>query len=378
MLRTMSLIIQYGAFPEISHAELCARVPEATAGRLVAGRFWITDAPLSPEWLIKNLGGVIKVAQIEDSDPSPEALATIVAKHASEHGKLTFGVSRVGFSDKKIGFETKRVLRTMLADRSVRLVTARDAEFSSATTILEHLLPPHGVELLLIHDKKEILVARTVAAQPFDEWSRRDFDRPGRNAHRGMLPPKLARMMINLALGAHDAAGTTIYDPFCGSGAVVSEALLLGATRVFGSDIAPAAVADTKKMVAWLKKTATIFQHDATKPYSSIKKGSVDAIVAEPFLGRPLKQGEKLNKNEKNDLETLYNRALLSLAPLLRPNGRVVLALPYFPQENSDLSLENILAHTPFSVDPLLPDQPTLRYHRPDQRIGRQIIRLFF
>lgn len=372
----MVLILQLGAFPKISLAELYARVPEAATGRLVGGRFLITDAPMSPQWLMAQLGGVVKVAELIDENPSVELLATIVTKHVPETAKIVFGVSRVdGAGEKTAGFKIKRVVREVTG-RPVRLVSSRSAEFSSATTVLEHLLPPRGVEITFIRDGKTTLAARTVAAQPFDEWSRRDFDRPGRNARRGMLPPKLARMMVNMALGARDATSATIYDPFCGSGAVVSESLLLGVKRVIGSDIAYAAVSDTKKMVSWLKKDATIFAHDAAKPCTTIKPHSVDCVVTEPFLGRPLKKGEKLKNEEKLELETLYHRSLLALLPLLKPDGCVLLAIPYFPQEKIDLSLENILCQTPFTIDPLLLDQQTVRYSRPDQRVGRLIVKL--
>jgi len=43
----------------------------------------------------------------------------------------------------------------------------------------------------------------------------------------GMLPPKLAQMMINLSLG------NTIYDPFVGLGTVLIESVHMGNNRVF-------------------------------------------------------------------------------------------------------------------------------------------------
>ncbi len=371
----MPLLIQFGAFPDLSRAELCARVPACANGHLIAGRFFLTDAPLSPAWAIENLGGVVKIAEILEEEAVPEALAAVVLKYTPESKKIIFGISSA--TTTKIGFEIKRVLRE-LTEQPVRLVTSRTTEFSSATTILEHLLPPDGVELQIIKGGHRTVVARTVAAQQFSDWSLRDFGRPGRNARRGMLPPKLARMMVNLALGERDTSAAVVYDPFCGSGAVVSEALLLGARTVFGSDISPAAVQDTKKMVSWLKREANLFTHDATKPATQIKNGSVDAVVAEPFLGRPLSRGEELTTDEKHDLVNLYAVALRQLAPKLSLNGRIVLALPFFRQKNGDedLPLDKILEKTGLKIDPLLPDHPTIRYFRPDQRTGRVLVRL--
>jgi tRNA G10 N-methylase Trm11 len=58
----------------------------------------------------------------------------------------------------------------------------------------------------------------------------------------GMLPPKLARMMINLTKN-----NTAIYDPFCGLGTVLIEALHMGRIHILASDISEAMVSATEK-----------------------------------------------------------------------------------------------------------------------------------
>ena len=65
------------------------------------------------------------------------------------------------------------------------------------------------------------------------------MDKPYRDMRRGMLPPKLARSLVNLAIGAKSPSDMTILDPFCGTGTVLMEAMLLG-THVVGTDLAPA------------------------------------------------------------------------------------------------------------------------------------------
>src|SRR5205823_3602162 len=87
------------------------------------------------------------------------------------------------------------------------------------------------------------------AVQPFEQFSARDFGRPGRDDLSGMLPPKLAIIMINLA--ANDTI-SVLLDPFCGSGTILSEALLLGYKNLIGSDISEKAVADTKTNLDWI------------------------------------------------------------------------------------------------------------------------------
>ena len=88
----------------------------------------------------------------------------------------------------------------------------------------------------------------TKAIQPIESLGERDFGRPYRDAKSGMLPPKLAMMMINLA---GQSLGATILDPFCGSGTILMEAATIGYTNLMGSDISPKAIDDTRQNFAW-------------------------------------------------------------------------------------------------------------------------------
>ncbi len=45
------------------------------------------------------------------------------------------------------------------------------------------------------------LLGRLLAVSNPDEWSKRDYDKPAGDKYSGMMPPKLARMMVNIALG---------------------------------------------------------------------------------------------------------------------------------------------------------------------------------
>jgi tRNA G10 N-methylase Trm11 len=67
----------------------------------------------------------------------------------------------------------------------------------------------------------------------------------------GMLPPKLAQMMINLSLG------NTIYDPFVGLGTVLIESVHMGNNRVFGSDLNPRMVTTANDNLKNLQKNLT-------------------------------------------------------------------------------------------------------------------------
>jgi len=384
----MKLIFQFGSQPDLSRAELLNRFPNLAHGRLVATRFFIVDCDESPAWLLKQLGGVVKILEVvQGISAKPDEMITHLADHilkvTTEKPKVVYGVSIINAPELKgVGIALKRAIQ-QLSDRSVRSVVSRDPELSSATVHLEGLLAPRGVELVFLKDSSQVVVAETAAAQAFDEWSFRDYERPGRDAKRGMLPPKLAKMMINLGIRAREPHQVTIYDPFCGSGTVLTEAALLGAVQIFGSDIQKQAVDDSKQSFEWartqfgLENTVLdVFKHDVTEKNQKIKPKSIDAVVAETFLGRPLKKGEQLRPEEKRDLVSLYNRALISLFPLIKEGGCVVLALPFQTNPREVLPLHEIIAQTGFTVDPLLPDHNMIYYMRPDQRTGRQIVRL--
>ena len=101
-----------------------------------------------------------------------------------------------------------------------------------------------------------------------------------------MLPPKVARMMINLGCQTSDIRHQTseirILDPFCGVGTVLAEALIIG-KEVIGSDIDPKQVERTRKNLAWLGKKIPLIVSDARKIFEKVPP--VEAIVTETDLG---------------------------------------------------------------------------------------------
>src|SRR5690606_4224587 len=91
-------------------------------------------------------------------------------------------------------------------------------------------LSPNKVELLVVNGGKNgIIVAESSGTQNITALARRDQGRPKRDAFVGMLPPKLALLMLNLAAGGLDPEKShRVLDPFCGTGVVLQEAALQG------------------------------------------------------------------------------------------------------------------------------------------------------
>ncbi|MDZ4221777.1 MAG: DNA methyltransferase, partial [Patescibacteria group bacterium] len=322
------------------------------------------------------------------------AMAQVLAQSVHEGRKFHFGLSAYPVSGfgvgrerlKALGLEIKKSLKQ--GGASVRLVESRSPNLSSVDVAKNKLLDA-GVELCLFPLGKKLLVGKTEAVQPFEEYSERDYGRPGRDAKRGMLPPKLARMMINFASCPE---GGLILDPFCGSGTVLQEALLLG-YRAMGSDIDEAAVRDTKKNIEWLAKEQGLAMPeprieaiDVRKLDESVAESSIDAIVTEVDLGPPLSGDESEAKvmGIERSLSEFYGEALAKMRFALKPGGRAVVAWPYFAKHNISLSVFGKLADLGWSMVPPYPkefqntyplsDRGTLLYGRPGQHVFREIV----
>ncbi len=117
---------------------------------------------------------------------------------------MRLGLSLYGFSEslrrvEATGLNLKKAIRK--TGRSVRLVPNKTAELNAAQIIHNQLTGPTGWELLFIRESGKTIIAQTVKVQDIDAYARRDRLRPKRDAKVGMLPPKLAQIIINLAAG---------------------------------------------------------------------------------------------------------------------------------------------------------------------------------
>ena len=175
--------------------------------------------------------------------------------------------------------------------------------------------PAHpGMELTVLAEGNGLWLGITLTVQDLDEYARRDFGIPMPDPASGMLPPKLAQMMINLGLdGAQEEVA--IYDPFCGNGRIILEAASMG-LPVYGSDLIAEKVTASQVNLAWLfhdRPAGEIWQADATDA-NAIELLHLHAaqlpirIITEPYLGRPLRLPLQPKEVEawKEELVNLY------------------------------------------------------------------------
>ncbi len=157
-------------------------------------------------------------------------------------------------------------------------------------------------------------------------WFKRDRLKPFADARKGLLPPKVARMLVNIALG-QNINQQTLLDPFCGSGTILLEAGLLGA-RVIGSDLDRKQLAGAEKNLKWAGLPVNLILADAVK-ISDFIKDPVDCIVTEPFMGRPNPTPAQI-PNVARGLEKLYLGCFKNWQKILQPGGKIVIVLPLF------------------------------------------------
>ncbi len=396
-----------GSHPDLSIAELTVLTKFSPSWQ--EGQLAIFDE-LSDDLsaLQFRLGGTQKlgvvIGSVKSADKN-ELAQFLSADLLTEHpeGKVHFGLSVYGndkkklddvrMSTKNLGLEIKTKLKD--AGRSARYVISKEATLSAVVVVSNHLLSKGAEYCLLVRDN-DIVIGRTVGVQNVDDWAKRDFDRPRRNAKQGMLPPKLARIMVNLT--GLEPAGKTLLDPFCGSGTVLMEAGLVGYAKITAGDINKEAIADTEANQAWLKAqhfpTAELYTYvgQAKDAGNFVGARSVDAIVTETYLGRPRKGNETKAELEEavKYLETLFEESFGALKNLLRPNAVVVIAAPVHfiklvdaKDEGSTVKIDDpnalfvpvsqIMQKLGFTPAPTACDH--LVYHHANQYVGRQILR---
>ncbi len=354
-----------GRNPKLSVAEILAVLPDSQIVK-ETDSFLILSVKddFDCKAVLNQLGGTIKIGQVIGDEIKAETIAGVL-KNIKAAGKLNFGISYYDCPQDKLGMEVKKILRK---DKiSCRLVTSKDKALSAVV-----ITKNKCVDFLILAGQ---FLARTGAVQEFEDYSFFDYGRPARDLLSGSLPPKLAKIMINLAQAPKSAA---ILDPFCGSGTIIQEAIFLGYKNITGCDVSPKAVGDTKANLEWLKQNVKIqipkvnlFVADVRQLAQKVT--SVDAIITEPYLGPALKGSESREKIEViiDELSELYHDSFLKFKEILKSGGRIVIVFPIFRLNKETLVLPILESIKKLGFTQL--DDSNLIYGRPDQKIWRQI-----
>lgn len=389
-----------GREPELSVAELEARAKSWSANVAVLSpqAALVTHPQPFPDRMLNRLGGSIKQVDVVERWSIEETIArTMVRRYTCEwllgffpkEGRVEFGVSvynakpvdRAGVA--KLSLSHKKEVAHM--DRAVRYVTSTEHQLS-AVTVQRNGLVKKGKEFVFFLHDNEIIVGITRAVQDYQLYGLRDYGRPAANAKSGMLPPKLAQMMLNIAAVT---AEDVLLDPFCGTGTMLQEASLMGVRRIHGSDLEPRAVKDSQENMSWLFREFPDLHTDIDIIMRDARQisATVTVIVTEPYLGKPLRGHEPKDwlEEQARELSRLYLQAFQQWKKHLSPGGRVVMIWPEFVVGDADVTivLDKAIHGLGFEPQPLLrpksasqfgiDDPRVLVYSRDDARVRRQI-----
>ncbi len=346
---------------------------------------------------LETLGGTQKagrvVAEFARSDwrhVSMKVVQAYTAAWTEADAKMTLGISAYGFDAcprdvQKTGIILKQKLKKQGV--SLRLIPNTEPYLNTATAHHNKLgLSNNKVELILVRNRGgKVILAESIGSQNITALARRDQERPKRDAFVGMLPPKLAQIMINLAQ-THEgkAESVKVLDPFCGTGVILQEAALMG-YAVYGTDLSDKMIDYSRTNLEWLASShhlpirATIEQGDAT---NTKWPSPIDAVVCETYLGQPFSAPPSPAKlaEVKKTCEYIITTFLQNLAPQIASGTALCLAIPAWRDTNGQfahLSLIrrlNELGYTEYAFRHVRPDD--LLYYRPDQVVARQLLAL--
>ena len=392
----MKYIAVLGRLPKISLAEIQA-IYDSNA-KLVGPELAVFETNKAVS--IDRLGGSIKLGQIFSGNF--RELAEVINSKKPE-GKITIGVSSYALNSnhknkksavenlvRRKAMELKSLLKKL--GRNVRVVEARGSEISSATAFHNNLGEKPGAEEVILVGSETYL---SLGVQNIDKYRERDQMRPARDAKVGMLPPKLAQILINL--GGKIDESKKVLDPFCGTGVVLQEALILS-QPVIGSDLNPRMVEYTQKNLDWLlEKKARFFQikpelieqknqflnsiytGDATD-FAWPKASEIGLVACECFLGSPMSKPpvEIKLKDEKQNCKRIILGFLKNLAKQIEDDTPVVIAVPAWLREDghySRLSIIDEITDMGYNLAKFQGlSQSDMIYYREGQIVAREII----
>ncbi|MDO4979185.1 MAG: hypothetical protein Q4E47_03480 [Candidatus Saccharibacteria bacterium] len=351
----MKYIAVLGRLSDISFAELQAQFGESV--HRISSNLAVFESKNDPD--INRFGGVLKFGKLLESSPID------AIEETCKEGKITLGVSDYSKNaNPKKAFSEALKIKKILARKghSVRVVSNDGDAILSTATVHHNQLGEKPRHIELIKFRNEYYLG--LGTQNITAYARRDQARPKRDAKVGMLPPKLAQILINLC--GPLKANSVILDPFCGTGVVLQEATLMGYLPL-GSDLNPHMVDYTKTNLTWLlkgdyslhfPKVSLASQANRSKidPEECIKEGDatdfkwdgkIDAVACEIYLGSPMSQppAEIKLKTEKQICKETLLGFLKNIAPQLKKDTPLTLAIPAWLRP--DTSSEKNLIKTP-------------------------------
>ncbi len=345
----MQFILFVGANNSLASEEISVQIKDAVSVSANIYQF-SAESVSSAIDMVAKLGSSIKLAVLLDGQfADAEAVSRVIEKRV-------FSITYLGEGEKLNSFHQQ--VKNLL--RGGRFILPKD-EFGLSPVIIKK----HSLDEFFL-DSQKAQVWKTVWVHDYGHWIKKDRHMPHVDPRSGMLPPKIARSMVNLVPLL--PAGKTLADPFCGSGRVLVEAAEVG-YRVAGADILAKQAAETKENLQSMNIEAVVEVLDAT--HLSQKFSQIDAIVTEPFLGKSKFRPDEVRYIVPG-LKKLYLGCLKDWLKVLNPGGFVVMVFPWFSDGKKVYKTSEIIdGKLNVSYNPL---KRGIFYSRPDADVKREIV----
>lgn len=380
-----------GRQPELGLAELERLYSKVHA--LSDSSALVDTTSIDPE----RLGGSVKIGTVSAEigklqwrEVSNKVVHAYTQAWNQHEGKITLGISAYGFNNlsprdvQKTGIVLKSRMKSQGVN--IRLIPNNEAALSSATSHHNKLgLSNNKIELIIVKaNDGNVFVSESIGSQNITSYAKRDQNRPKRDAFVGMLPPKLAQIITNLAVGPLTPEKKhVVLDPFCGTGVLLQEAALMG-YGVYGTDLADKMVNYSSKNLSWLedtyrvKLTQRLEQGDAM---DHIWRKPISAVACESYLGQPFSAPPSPAKLQevRGNCNHIISTFLKNIGKQIEPGTQLCVAIPAWKSTSGSFT------HLPLASDPeklgykriTLQTNPTnqpLLYYREDQIVARELL----
>ncbi len=345
-----------------------------------------------------KLGWTIKIIKVQSAEYRMQNIEKIFEymKDFFQEKKTNYAINfywKVKANQKDFLLKSKKYFAKLWL--STRFVNQDFNNIKSYLVTKEKLINTE-TDFNVIFTNNEIFIWNTIYVQDIDSYAKRDFGKT-RDMQIGMLPPKLAQIMINLSGIKIQEWPRAIYDPFCGLWTILLEAIIAWDEEVYWSDINDDMVKTTKKNIEFIKdifnndlKTYEVVNLDAKNIANSsiFINHTIWAIVTEWYLWEIFwKNSINLEKVEKQRilLAQIYEKFFFWLKKIWFA-WNIVISFPFWEIRWKYNYFEEIyeIINEYCVISEFFPDSFevqssrswSLLYKRPDQTVWREIFRL--
>lgn len=324
----------------------------------------ILQVPKDERIEIEEFGGVLYIGQVNFQGNEPELITYLATKEIIPSDKFSFAIHG-NMDPQPLKDKFKLMKKRTSLKHGKKLLKFQDG------TKTENPKADYQILFHATTDQRQPTsetVYLGIATQSSDpkESEKRDMQKPIRREALA-ISPRLSKILVNLS-GAkpHDK----LLDPFCGVGAILSEALIKK-INVYGIDKDAQAIKDAEKNLTWLKQNYKITTKYNLENLDSRKTPDLQfsAIATETPLGKLLtkKPSDNQAKQTIQNFEALIIPILTRLNKCKKPSAKIAITFPSIRNHHVDFQKVAYKSNLKIYLAPI-PES------RPDQFISRDIL----